>query len=57
MIFTAKSTFAYIRVGSYFRSNGTYVQSYYRTSPDSYRWNNWSYRGNVNPFTGRRGYR
>lgn len=44
------------RVGGYYRSSGTYVQPYYRTSPDSSRWNNYSTRGNYNPYTGQRGY-
>lgn len=34
------------RVRSYFRSNGTYVQSYYRSNVDSYKWNNYSSWGN-----------
>lgn len=40
------------RVGGYYRSSGTYVQPYYRTSPDSTRWNNYSTKGNYNPYTG-----
>ena len=41
-------------VRGHFRSNGTYVQPHYRSAPDSQRWNNYSYPGNVNPYTGRR---
>lgn len=41
--------------GSY-RSNGTYVQPHYRSDPDSSRWNNWSTKGNYNPYTGKKGY-
>ena len=37
------------------RSNGTYVQPHYRSNPDGIRSNNWSTRGNVNPYTGKRG--
>jgi hypothetical protein len=29
------------------------VQPHYQTNPDGIRSNNWSYPGNVNPFTGR----
>lgn len=29
-----------VSVNGYFRSNGTYVQPYVRTAPDSYKWNN-----------------
>ena len=31
-------------VSGYVRSNGTYVNSYFRTSPDSVKWNNYSYK-------------
>lgn len=51
----ATATFAAVRVRGYYRSSGTYVQPYYRTSPDSYRSNNYSSRGNYNPYTGRYG--
>lgn len=44
-------------VPGYFRADGTYVQGYYRTVPDSNPYNNYSARGNVNPYTGRQGYR
>ena len=43
------------RVSGYFRSNGTYVQPYYRSSPDHSFNNNWSTRPNINPYTGRQG--
>lgn len=46
-----------VRVKSYFRSNGTYVQSYYRTSPNRSKLDNWSTSGNYNPYTGRKGYK
>ena len=39
-------------VHGYTRSNGTYVHSYYRSSPDNTVTNNFSYKGNVNPYTG-----
>jgi len=54
---SVKTTYAYVRVRGYFkRSTGAYVMPYYRTNTDRYSFNNWSYRGNTNPFTGRRGY-
>lgn len=52
---SAKAYSSY-RVNGYYRSSGTYVQPHYRTSPDSTRWNNYSTRGNYNPYTGRTGY-
>jgi len=43
-------------VGSYFKSNGTFVSSYFRTKSDGFKWNNFSSWGNYNPFTGKKGY-
>lgn len=37
--------------------SGTYVQPHRATNPDSTRLNNWSTRGNVNPYTGQPGTR
>ena len=54
--FTA-STSADVWVRGHYRSSGTYVQPHYRSSPDSSIYNNWSYRGNTNPYTGKKGYR
>ena len=56
IIFAAGSAFArdtYVK--GYYRSNGTYVQPHYRTSPDNSLLNNYSTKGNVNPYTGRKG--
>ena len=53
----AGSTFADTYVQGYTRKDGTYVQPHYRSSPDSSRFNNWSSQGNVNPYTGEKGYR
>jgi hypothetical protein len=50
-----KYTEAAVRVRGYFRSNGTYVQPHYRSNTDGYRWNNWSVKGNINPYTGKSG--
>ncbi|MAT67951.1 MAG: hypothetical protein CMJ58_00325 [Planctomycetaceae bacterium] len=44
-------------VRGYFRSNGTYVQSHYRSDADGNFYNNWSTYPNVNPYTGRVGTR
>jgi len=50
--------YAIVRVRGYYRpSTGTWVQPYYRSSPNSYRWDNWSSWGNYNPFTGKKGYK
>jgi hypothetical protein len=39
-------------VHGYYRSNGTYVQPYSRSDPDGNPFNNYSYPGNLNPYTG-----
>jgi len=41
--------------GHFSPKRGTYVMPHYRTAPDHSRLNNWSSRGNVNPYTGKRG--
>jgi hypothetical protein len=43
---------AAVRVNGYFRKNGTYVQPHYRSNPDGNPYNNWSFPGNTNPYTG-----
>lgn len=43
---------AAVSVRGYYRSNGTYVQPHYRSNPDGNPYNNWSYPGNTNPYTG-----
>lgn len=44
-------------VQGYTRKDGTYVQPHYRSSPDGNPYNNWSTKGNVNPYTGKSGTR
>ena len=35
---------ARVSVRGYYKSNGTYVQPYYRSSPNVYKWDNYSYK-------------
>lgn len=42
-------------VDGYLSDDGTYVNGYYRTEADSSLYNNYSTRGNVNPYTGQAG--
>lgn len=44
-------------VNGHYRSDGAYVQGHMQTNPDGNRNNNWTTRGNVNPYTGQPGYR
>ncbi len=42
-------------INGYYRSNGKYVQGYYRTVANNKVSDNYSTKGNVNPYTGKRG--
>jgi len=41
--------------GYYKPSTGRYVAPHYKTSPNKYRFDNWSTKGNYNPYTGKKG--
>lgn len=46
-----------VRVKSYYKpSSGTYVSPSYRTSPNKYKFDNYSTKGNYNPYSGKKGY-
>ena len=42
-------------VNGYTKSNGTYVHSYYRSSPNYTVRDNYTYINNYNPYTGKKG--
>ncbi len=42
-------------VNGYTRKNGTYVSGYYRSDPNNTVTDNYSYKGNTNPYTGKKG--
>jgi hypothetical protein len=44
-----------VHVRGHYRSNGTYVQPHYRSSPNGTTLDNYSTKGNVNPYTGKEG--
>lgn len=44
-----------VRVKGYYRKNGTYVAPHHRTRPNSTKYDNWSTKGNVNPYNGKVG--
>jgi hypothetical protein len=44
-----------VSVKGYTRKDGTYVQPHNRSAPDGRFNNNWSTKGNVNPYTGKEG--
>lgn len=51
-LFIQAGVTAQVSVRGYFRSNGTYVEPHMRSSPDTYKFNNYSTKGNINPYTG-----
>lgn len=51
----APAAHAATKVRGYLRSNGTYVQSYHRSTSNSISSDNYSTKGNVNPYTGKKG--
>ena len=42
LLATANTASAYVSVNGYFKSNGSYVAPHFRTSTDSYTFNNFS---------------
>ena len=44
-----------VRVNGGFTKRGTYRQFHVRTSPNKTKGDNWSTKGNVNPYTGKKG--
>ena len=49
---SSKSSSRSVRVRGYYRKDGTYIRPHYRSRPDGIASDNWSFRGNVNPYTG-----
>lgn len=52
-----QQTSADVHVDGYTTKYGTYVPEHVRSDPDGNPNNNWSTRGNVNPYTGKPGYK
>ncbi|MDG1153679.1 MAG: hypothetical protein P8N25_02340 [Alphaproteobacteria bacterium] len=48
-------SFADTYVNGYYKKNGTYVKGHYRSSPNHNKSDNWSTKGNINPYTGKSG--
>jgi len=46
----------HVKVSGYYRKDGTYVQPYFRTAPNSTNRDNFSTKGNINPYTGKSGW-
>lgn len=43
------------RVRGYIKKNGTYVAPHQQTAPNETKADNWSKKGNENPYTGKKG--
>lgn len=57
LTFTASGVSAAQYVRGYVTKRGTYVSPHFRSSPNNSRFDNYSYQGNTNPYTGSSGYR
>lgn len=58
LVFILISSFSFsqsVWVNGYTKSNGTYVQGHYRTAPNNTVNDNYSTKGNINPYTGKKG--
>ena len=44
-----------VYVSGYYKSDGTYVKPHYRSAPNSTTLDNFSTKGNTNPYTGKKG--
>ena len=57
LTFSASAEARTVRVKGYYKpSTGSYVYPSYRTSPNKYKFDNYSTKGNYNPYTGKKGY-
>ena len=54
-LFVSNLGFADTHVNGYYRKDGTYVQPYVRSTSDGNAYNNFSTKGNINPYTGKEG--
>lgn len=52
---TSVSAASSVKVKGYTKKDGTYVQSYYKTKGNSSKSDNYSSKGNSNPYTGKKG--
>lgn len=53
--FSVNQADASVRVRGYTTKRGTYVAPSYRSNPDRVKYNNYSSKGNYNPYTGKKG--
>jgi len=57
LVFTASVEAKTIKVKSYYKpTTGKYINSYFKTSPNKTKIDNYSTKNNYNPYTGKKGY-
>lgn len=54
-LFTPQYSMAANKVKGYYKKNGTYVQPYQRSKSNESKLDNYSTKGNINPYTGKKG--
>lgn len=55
LLISTASAFAQVHVRGYTKKDGTYVAPHERTAPNHTNLDNYSTRGNINPYTGKEG--
>ena len=55
LLLTVSPSYAVKHVKGYTKKNGTHVAPYHRTDKNHTKRDNWSTKGNVNPYTGKKG--
>ncbi len=55
LLSNALSSYSATRVKGYTKKNGTHVAPHQRSDKNSTKSDNWSTKGNVNPYTGKKG--
>jgi hypothetical protein len=55
LLSTTSIALADSHINGYVRKDGTYVEPHYRSDPNSNKFDNYSTKGNVNPYTGQEG--
>ena len=57
LLITSGVSFSDEYVNGYYKKDGTFVQGYFKSSPNQTNVDNYSTQGNLNPYTGSEGYR
>lgn len=55
LIFLSTQVLADQYVNGYLRKDGTYVDGHFKSEPNQYKYDNYSTKGNSNPYTGQQG--